>query len=284
MIIIPSKGRAHSLTTPMLLDKYGIDYKIVLHNEDDKKEYLKNTKLNHEKIVVANVPYGMSQIMKYIKSTIEENEWILKLDDNITEFTAVADDYYEKDELNVEDKTINWDEVYKTKISPTKFLTIIEKTKEKADEVGAKYVGFATTDNHYFRGKKWREVGYVLGKMTLIKHSDAEFDTNIIAMDDYGYTADNIEKYGKVLINNYIKSIAGHYVKGGCGTYEERLPAKLKDCEYLMKKYPKLFRYKTKTGCHPKAELQVCFTNLEQVERWRKGLNIIKTTKTLIDF
>ena len=39
-----------------------------------------------------------------------------------------------------------------------------------------------------------------------------------------------------------------------------------------MKKYPGLFRYKIKKGCHPKAELQVCFTNVNQVEEWRNKI------------
>jgi len=40
-----------------------------------------------------------------------------------------------------------------------------------------------------------------------------------------------------------------------------------------MKKYPNLFRYKEKKGCHPKAELQIRFNNPKQIIEWKKTLN-----------
>jgi len=150
-----------------------------------------------------------------------------------------------------------------------------EKLKEDievSEKIGNRYIGYATNRNYYFREKKYREVGYVLSKAVVIRYSGLEYDPNLEAMEDFGFCAENLYRFGKVLINNYILPKAGHYEKGGIGTYEQRVPRKVIDCAYLMRKYPGLFRYKVKAGCHPKAELQIRFTSKKQVDKWRTNL------------
>jgi hypothetical protein len=172
-IFIPSKGRSQVLTTPQLLEKYGIDYTIVLHNDKEKADYLKNKTLNHKKILVANVPFGMPQIMHFINAKIKKDEWILKLDDNIKSFTAVDDKHYNLANAPADRKVFN------NVITPTKFLKLVDETIKEADKIGAKFIGFAVTDNPMFRSKKYRHVGYVLGKMVCIKGSELQFDLGL---------------------------------------------------------------------------------------------------------
>jgi hypothetical protein len=104
----------------------------------------------------------------------------------------------------------------------------------------------------------------------LTKEGPQYGDPKIQAMDDYGFSAEHHYLYGKVLINNFLWPVAGHYEPGGIGTYEDRVGRKIQDCNYLMQKYPGFFRYKVKKDCHPKAELQVRFTNETQVQTWRR--------------
>src|SRR3990167_11220153 len=92
-IFIPSKGRAKVICTHKILDP--LDYKIVLHNESEKKEYLKNPSIPPEKIIVSGAPFGMSSAMQWIKSNLAtKGEWYLKLDDNIRGFYAYPEPYY----------------------------------------------------------------------------------------------------------------------------------------------------------------------------------------------
>ena len=152
-------------------------------------------------------------------------------------------------------------------------MKVCKEMTDFADRYGIYYCGFAVVDNAYFRVKKYRYVGYVISKLALIKKTPLiDYDLKIQAMDDYGYTAENLKIFGRVLINNYIFPVANHYQIGGIGTYEERKPKKIADAKYLMNKYPGLFRYKKKVGCDPKAEIQVRFTNPKQVNLWRKNL------------
>ena len=152
-------------------------------------------------------------------------------------------------------------------------MKIVDEVIAKAEHVGTPYGGFAVVPNYYFRAKKWRYVGYVISKLAVIKNVGVKYDPYIQAMDDYAYTAACLKRFGAVVINNYVFPVAGLYEEGGIGTYDERVPKKICDCAYLMKKYPGLFRYKKKSGTHPKAELQVRFTSTEQVLKWRKGLS-----------
>jgi hypothetical protein len=251
-VVIPSKGRSETIKTHKLFD----DYVVVLHNENERKAYVENapkTGLDTSKIVVSGVPFGVSfQRNWIIENLVERGEWFLTADDNIEAITKLEG----TDNLP---------------ISEDEFWNIVSETLGVAGE-WIHYCGFAVVDNYYFREKHFRFVGYVISKLALIRNKNIKYDTTIKAMDDYGYTAENLLRYGKVLINNWVYPQAPHYQEGGIGTYEDRLERKIEDCKYLMFKYPNLFRYKKKAGCHPKAELQVRFTSLEQVEKWRKEM------------
>jgi hypothetical protein len=146
---------------------------------------------------------------------------------------------------------------------------IIKEDIKIAEQIKAEYVGFATVDNYFFNAKKYKPVGYVISKAVAIKYDGLRYDKNLEAMEDFGYCAEQLIKNNCVLINSWIKPVAGHYEQGGIGTYEQRVPRKVKDCEYLMRKYPNFFRYKVKKDCHPRAELQIRFNNPNQIINWK---------------
>lgn len=247
------------------------EYNVVVHTEAQAAEYRKNPHVDPGKIMVSGAAPGISNQRRWIMERwAKKGEWFATLDDNIAGFCGVRPDLYGRDELAVQapgfDRTV-FDH-------PLGINTVVQRWQADVKEAtrrGAHYIGFATVPNFYFLGRKYRDVGYVISKAALIHNVGVPYDPQILAMDDYGYTAENLVRFGRVLINNWIIPKAGHYEPGGIGTYAQRLPRKIADCEYLMAKYPGLFRYKVKAGCHPKAELQVRFTSVAQVEAWRAG-------------
>lgn len=269
-IFINSHNRSEVISTPMLLDDCAIPYTIILHNEEQKELYLKNPKIKPETLFVANQPVNMTGIRNWIlENLVDTGEWYVILDDNITEFQCVSDEFYSKEDLPVKTETSKYKEVFENKVDAKRMVQVFQESIIEAEKIGANLIGFASTPNFFFRNKKYRQVGYVIGKTQIIKKTDLRYELQVSAMDDYLWTALNLERFGKVLINNYFVAIKKHYAKGGIGTYQERLPAKLKDCDYLMKRFNGLFRYKIKAGTDPKAELAIRFTSTEQVERWR---------------
>jgi len=267
MIIIPSKDRAETITTHLYCK--GEDYMIVVHNKEQRDLYLNNPSIPVDRIMFSNEPYNISLQRQWIlDNLIRDGEWFVTMDDNVTGMTRLQHPYYPYP-LNLKTERSYWQQIVPIK----EFLELIELDIAVAEQAGAHYIGYAVVDNPFFRQKKYRYVGYVLSKVALIhKTSLQRYDPQVKSMDDYQFTAENLKNYGKVVINNYIKPTAKHYQPGGIGTYEERTPQKIHDAAYLRNKYPGLFNYKIKKGCHPKAELQVKFTTRVQVEKWRAML------------
>lgn len=278
-VLIPSYKRGKTISTHKIFqDSDLFEVHIAIHNDD--LEYFQNDSINenctihvtYEPTSVEGMTSGLvNQRNWFIDHIADENEWVLMADDNIDEYTAVEKDYYSKEELPVEDSKSNvyWNKVYGNNASPERLYELFSNDIQLANKINSNVIGFATTPNPFFRTRKYRTIGYCLGKSFLIKKTDFRWDRNIMAMEDYQLSAEQILRYGKVLLNNYIKPMAKHYQEGGIGTYQARLPKKIKDCIYLRQKYPGFFRYKTKSGKHPYAELQVCFNSEKQIEKWR---------------
>lgn len=269
-IYIPSYNRAETIKTTVYLDNKNIPYKVLLHTEKCKEDYLKGGRVKEEDIIVTNAPAGITNQRNWMVDNIaEKGKWYISLDDNIQGFKRVVDKYYHiKKKLNVESSDIGQKD-YDQEIQADEFIQLIKEDMKIAEQIKAEYVGFATVDNYFFNAKKYKPVGYVISKAVAIKFDGLRYDKNLEAMEDFGYCAEQLIKNNSVLINCWIKPIAGHYEKGGIGTYEQRVPRKIKDCEYLMRKYPNFFRYKVKKDCHPKAELQIRFNNPNQIIKWK---------------
>ena len=271
-IYIPSYNRAKTITTTLWLDESQIDYRVLLHTEECKKEYVKAGIVNPEKIIVTNAKKGITNQRNWIVNNLaKKNNWYISFDDNIRTFYRVIDPIYNNQKkINVDDPNIN-DAIFKQEITAKEYLELLKLDIMIAEQIKAEYIGYATVDNYYFNSKKYKSVGYVISKAVAIKYSGLDYDKNLEAMEDFGYCAEQLIKNNCVLINAWMKPKAGHYEEGGIGTYNQRVKRKIIDCEYLMKKYPNFFRYKIKKNCHPKAELQIKFFNPKQIIKWKQS-------------
>tara|TARA_R100000329_G_scaffold149878_1_gene141435 strand:- start:248 stop:1123 length:876 start_codon:yes stop_codon:yes gene_type:complete len=271
-IYIPSYNRAESITTTKWLDKDNIPYKVLLHTQKCKKEYLKSGIVKEENIIVTNTEKGITNQRNWIINNLaEKGSWYISFDDNIRTFKRVVDKYYfNKKRLDVKSKEIT-QKSFNKNITAKEYLELLEKDIKVAESIKAEYIGYATVDNYFFNSKKYKSVGYVISKAVAIKYEGLTYDKNVEAMEDFCYCAEQLIKNNCVLINAWIKPQAGHYEKGGIGTYDERVGRKIIDCKYLMRKYPDFFRYKKKKGCHPKAELQIRFNKPKQIIEWKKS-------------
>lgn len=269
-VIILSKGRPDTISTHLLFT----DYTLVLHTEEEKAAYLKNPTISPEKIIVSGAPFGVAHQRKWIQENlIAPNEWYISLDDNIKSFQSVPEPTYGELELPVQSADVftrkDLKDKYEAVCPPERFLAICEQLADKGEKERAYNIGFGTTANFFFRGRHFRYVGYVISKACVRKNVGTPFELDNQSMEDYAYTAETLLRYGKVLIDNFTFPVAGHYEKGGIGTYAERLPAKIRDSAFLIKKYPGLFRYNQKKGSDPTGELIIRFNSLDQVEKWR---------------
>ena len=271
-IYIPSYNRAKTITTTKWLDEDSIPYKVLLHSEKCKQEYLKAGIVKEDNIIVTNAEKGITNQRNWIVDNLAvKGKWYISFDDNIRTFKRVVDKYYFNcKKIDVESKEIT-QKTFSKEISAKEYIELLLEDIKIAEIIKAEYIGYATVDNYFFNSKKYKNVGYVISKAVAIKYNGIKYDKKVEAMEDFCYCAEQLIKNNCVLINAWIKPKAGHYEKGGIGTYDDRVERKIIDCEYLMKKYPNFFRYKTKKGCHPKAELQIRFNNPKQIIKWKQS-------------
>lgn len=252
-----------------------VPYTIFLHNEEQRTEYLKNPTIDPASLVVTNVPYGIAKQRQWIQDNfLNPDEWYITMDDNIDHITGVEPSQYHHEKLPVKDPSFD-KKIFTWEYPLATFLMLFEEDRTYAESIGAFNIGYATTPNFFFREKKYRTVGYVISKLAIRKNCSIPFDKNVLAMDDFQYTAECLLRHGKVLINNYILPVAGHYQKGGIGTIIEREQMKIADGQYLMLKYPGLFRFNRKSGMHPMADLSIRFTKEKQVTEWLQNMSKI---------
>lgn len=271
-IYIPSYNRAKTITTTKWLDESNIPYKVLLHSEKCKKEYLKAGIVKEDYIIVTNAEKGITNQRNWIVDNLAvKGKWYISFDDNIRTFKRVVDEYYFNcKKIDVESKEVT-QKTFSKEIRAKEYIELLLEDIKIAEIIKAEYIGYATVDNYFFNSKKYKNVGYVISKAVAIKYNGIEYDKKVEAMEDFCYCAEQLIKNNCVLINAWIKPKAGHYEKGGIGTYDDRVERKIIDCEYLMNKYPNFFRYKTKKGCHPKAELQIRFNNPKQIIKWKQS-------------
>jgi len=272
-VFIPTKGRAKVISTHQAFA--GTDYNIVVHDEAERETYCQNPTVDLDRVVVSGVPgdtFGLTRQREWVcQNLVEPNEWFVFADDNIKSLMAVAESHYDKPEMPVQDdKSLK--AVYDNCCSPERFMELAAEMCIVADKVGLHLCGFATTSNFFFRGRKYRYAGYVIGKLMLWHNRvDFEFD-HTISMEDFCNTAEHLYRYGAVLINNYVFPVAGHYETGGMGTYQERIPVRKRDVQLLLEKYPGLFRIKDRSGFEPGTDLALRIHHPKQIQAWRKAL------------
>jgi len=275
-VMIPSVGRAESMTTPEWLDASGVDYRVVVHTTRDADEYMR-AGTPSARILVSHAPYGMCQARQGILDTfVAEGDWVLMLDDDITKCTALPAPLYDRATLPFAEKYDGrWQRAFNQPCSAAKFLDLAGADAEVAEANGAYLVGWSPVTNYYFRGTKYREVGYVEGEAIGVRKSDLRYDMRLNSMDDIGFTAQNLARFGRVLINHYVFPKGQHWQPGGLGSYEGRLEGRLRDTAYLMETYAGLLRYKKVKGRDPHSDLALRWFTTERIAKWRRDMGFL---------
>lgn len=269
-VYIPSHNRPETITTHLLFS----DYRIIVHNEEQRANYAKNKTINPDNIIVSNTPPGASINRQYaLHNVIPFGEWYVMADDNITSINCVHDSHYANERNDVSDKSFEWRKIYNTNCSEEKFFAVAEDTTAKAEQMGYHHCGFALTDNFFFNGVKFKHASYVIGKLMVSRNLRTRTANEIFGyeqgnvLEDMTATAENFLRWGGVVLNSYLKPVAKHYMPGGIGTYEERLPRKKVSSRNLFTYYKGLFDFKEEDQSDVKIILRQ-----KDIQTWRKQM------------
>lgn len=275
-IFIPTKNRARTITTPRATAFLGSDYTVLVHDSEQREAYIAAGRVDPRRVVVTGVPgdtYGLTRQREWVLGNmVEPGEWIVFADDNVHQVLAVQEPYWHDAKLPVTETPATWSARYKTLAGPKDWMRFVFESMAMADKIGAHLVGCATTDNSFFRGTKYRSVGYVSGKLMLWKNDPGYVWDHTVSMEDFRNTAEHLLRYGCVLVNNYVYPEAGHYEPGGMGTKLERMAIREEDVIHLREMYPGLFRAKERDGKALDIDLGLRYTTREQIEKWRSEM------------
>lgn len=258
-VFIPSSGRQSIISSNVLFP----EATIVLHSEEDRERYIAAGRVDAERIVVSGQERNLSKQRNWIlDNLVQEDEWIVMADDNLQRVTATIPLYYALDRLS-EAQAKETEEVTQELLK-----TILSELQGKAEEEGARLAGFRTTDNPFFGRKKWG-LGFVRGKMYIMKKSEVRHDETFSVMTDWEFTCKHLLNDGKTLVNKYVFPFGPHYQEGGIGSLESRVPERRKNCVRLMQRYPGLLLYNEKKNMPTGSDVQLRFNSAEQMDKWR---------------
>lgn len=278
-IYIPSYNRADSHTTYHVLGKMGLKSKVVVHTLEQKSDYVAS-RMPEEDCLCLGAPPGLAANRKAIMDYARERgeTWHIQMSDDALEFTKVAEPYYQQDRIEIpEENPRSVEKHFKVPMTGEEMLSVFSESVARAEEEGAYLVGFAVQDNYYFRSKKWKSTGLVDGRCWILHESNV-FDPNCDCRDDVSQTAINLLEHGRVCINNFMLPDFKRYTVGGLGTPKERYEKRKEECEYLMKKYPGLFRVKHEPE---KFRIDVSFirNSRKALENWRGAMQVLQRQK-----
>jgi hypothetical protein len=269
-VIIPTKDRSETIQTHKVFADF--DLSILVHDKAQAALYRANPTVPADRLVVTGVTgdaFGLTRQREWAcVHLLQPGEWCVFADDNIAQLTAVDEAHWRYGNLPTDrdEEGNKWRAVYGGECPGERFLRIAEECVAMAERVHAHLVGFATTSNPFFRGKQWRQVGYVIGKLMVWQNVGVPFD-HTVTMEDFYHTAEHLRRFGTVLINNFVFPVATHYNEGGMGTKNERLPHRRRDVAVLAQRYAGLLRPKPREDGNP--DLCVALTTLAQVKKWQ---------------
>lgn len=258
-IFVFTYDRYDTLTTPMLLDQENIPYTVLCHSEQDRDKFIAAGRIKGGNIIATGKPKGLTYNRNYALEMMPTDEWAMFLVDDYIE-TLELDDYDIRvsDILNVTTTNSSaWGRKFKKLVTMATLLKRAEECIQFAERFGIKLIGFAGNDNPLFRAEKWKFNTLADGRCWLIKKSDLYLDEHVQLIDDVCFTAQNLQKFGKVLVNQWVLPLAKRYTKGGFGSIAERMEQRKAECKYLVETYKPLVVYANKAGWPAGAHVRI---------------------------
>ncbi len=142
-------------------------------------------------------------------------------------------------------------------LNTTQLKEFINHAFNSTEHLGAKLWGVNPVPNPFYMRNTISTQAFCITTFCGVIIDDARFNEKLKFKDDYGFTAENIAYYRKIVrFNNYCVK-AEHYNKlGGLSEYRNNVDEK-NDCEYLIRKYPYLYRL------NPKRENQILMRKIK---------------------
>lgn len=259
-VFVFAYNRFDTMSTPNFLYSDEITPIILCHSSQDRAKFIEAGTARAKDIVATGRPKGLTGQRNIALEMMKDGEWALFMNDDLAKVTMLAPEFYDSraKELDMTGENVRiWNDAFNTEITAQEFLRRCEQMTQICDKNKIHLGAFVPHSNTMFRKKRYSTRGLADGRAWLIKKQGGmSFDENVNVLEDHEWTARNLLKDGRVLINNWICPDFKRMSKGGFGTLAERETELRHDCAYLIQKYPKVFEYKSKPGYPPYTQLK----------------------------
>jgi len=251
-VFVFTYDRYDSLTTPMMLEADGVPHTVLCHSEADRQRFIDGGRVRPENIIATGEPKGLANQRNWCLEHMERDEWTMQFVDDLKTTTEVADYETRGHRLGISiDNQREFKGQMQVPISLTKFMVRADEVVEACEKVGARLGGFCGIANPVFRDAKWRFNVIVDGRAWVMKKGKLRFDTGAQMVDDVCFTAQNIEQYGVVVVNQWVLPDCRRYTVGAFNSIDQRMEQKMTEAAHLVKTYPGTLRYADKAGWPP---------------------------------
>jgi len=245
-------NRYKEATTSLALFHSNVEHTIVFHSEEQRQKF--NPEVIRGEAFVTNYQKGLSGQRNKVLDSIPKGEWVIFCSDDYIYTTAITDTYADKTKA---EEVPAFDQMITKNVISTKKL--YDKTLEliaDAEKIGANIAGFASNGNPFYLKNKHKKKGLVDGRWFAMRNTEIRFDENVQTIDDHDITAAHLAKGQPIWVNNWVVPEFARYTSGGYGTLNQRMEQKLKDCAYLVNKYPDILYFADKKGLPKNAHLR----------------------------
>lgn len=249
-VFVFGHDRYETMTTSAFLEMADVEHRVLVSSVRRAELFVRGGRVMPERLHITGLPDGLAYARNAALEMMHDGEWALFLVDDLKQI-------YELDTYDTEisgDLPITFEnaQVYQkrfhTPITTADLLRRAQATIPLLENCGAALLGFAGIDNAPYRRKKWGYNVLADGRAWLVRKTHLRFDHEAQCIDDYAWTAKNIEAFGTVIIDRWILPDCRRYSPGGYGTREQRMAQKLAEARFLVERYPDLLVYKKKAG------------------------------------
>jgi len=257
-IFVFAYDRYRSMTTSKMLTQEGIDHVVLCHTEDARQQFIDAGTAQAEQIVATGAPQGLPHNRNAALDMMQRDEWALFLNDDLIRCHGVGRQHlFPERQIPVTRENQNdWYDLYDDVLPMSEFIRRAAVVAYQCDTIGARLGGFAPSYNITNRGRKWRLNVLADGRALVVKKGTMRWDTTIETIEDYSWTARNLERYGLVLVDLWTEPRCSRYSLGGYGSREQRAEAKRRDVVRMLRTHPDTVR-KAKQKAEPGGHLAI---------------------------
>jgi hypothetical protein len=264
-IYVISQAVEERMHTPRLLKAACIPFTLVLDNQKQAREA---HRMGYTDEQTMSTDKAVGIVAKRNAITAHHGKgWYLGLDDNIQEFTMVADEYMRKEKLLTNDTTTKWRKFYNVVCTPQEYIDSLDDLGEICEQRRTAYGGVATMENPFFRGGKRHAFRRFVKSKVFVMDATPQLQFKHAMCHDSYMTAQVIAKYGCVVVDQRLFYKAKWYERGGLGSRQAREQAGLlEQLDACVTEFPGLVGL----GKGKNTALRVLKCTDASVDRWRR--------------